>query len=103
MRVTEFFQTIPNFVLLMVLVALFTPSMASIVVAIGVVSWPPVARIVRGEFLSLRAREFVQAADAAGRIRYAIIVNQILPNALSPIIVSRVIAGGDLDPARIRP
>ncbi len=88
MRVTEFFQTIPNFVLLIVLVALFTPSVASIVVAIGVVSWPPVARIVRGEFLSLRAREFVQAAVLLGESDPRIIATQILPNALSPIIVS---------------
>ena len=88
MRVTEFFQTIPNFVLLIVLVALFTPSVASIVVAIGVVSWPPVARIVRGEFLSLRAREFVQAAVLLGESDTRIIATQILPNALSPIIVS---------------
>ena len=88
MRVTEFFQTIPNFVLLIVLVALFTPSVASIVVAIGVVSWPPVARIVRGEFLSLRAREFVQAAVLLGESDPRIIATQIVPNALSPIIVS---------------
>jgi peptide/nickel transport system permease protein len=88
MRVTEFFQTIPNFVLLIVLVALFTPSVASIVVAIGVVSWPPVARIVRGEFLSLRAREFGQAAVLLGESDTRIIATQILPNALSPIIVS---------------
>jgi peptide/nickel transport system permease protein len=88
MRVTEFFQTIPNLVLLIVLVALFTPSVASIVVAIGVVSWPPVARIVRGEFLSLRAREFVQAAVLLGESDARIIATQILPNALSPIIVS---------------
>ncbi len=88
MRVTEFFQTIPNFILLIVLVALFTPSVASIVVAIGLVSWPPVARIVRGEFLSLRAREFVQAAILVGESDLRIIVTQILPNALSPIIVS---------------
>ena len=88
MRVTEFFQTIPNFILLIVLVALFTPSVASIVVAIGLVSWPPVARIVRGEFLSLRAREFVQAAILVGESDLRIIATQILPNALSPIIVS---------------
>jgi peptide/nickel transport system permease protein len=88
MRMTEFFQTIPNFILLIVLVALFTPSVASIVVAIGLVSWPPVARIVRGEFLSLRAREFVQAAILVGESDLRIIVTQILPNALSPVIVS---------------
>jgi len=88
MRFTEFFQTIPNFVLLVVLVALFQPSIASIVVAIGVVSWPPLARIVRGEFLSLRSREFVQAAIVLGQSNARIIATQILPNSLSPIIVS---------------
>ena len=103
MRVTEFFQTVPNFVLPIVLVALFTPSLASIVVAIGVVSWPPVARIVRGEFLSLRAREFVQAADVLGQSDTRIIATQILPNALSPIIVSASLLVATLDPAGIGP
>jgi peptide/nickel transport system permease protein len=88
MRVTEFFQTIPNFVLLIVLVALFSPNVVSITVAIGVVSWPPVARIVRGEVLSLRSREFVQAAVAMGQSDLRIIVTQVLPNVLSPVIVA---------------
>jgi peptide/nickel transport system permease protein len=87
MRFTEFFQTIPSFVFAVVLVAIFTPSLASIVVAIAVVSWPPVARVVRAEFLSLRTREFVQAAEVLGHSRIAIIFREILPNALSPIIV----------------
>lgn len=88
MRVTEFFQTIPGFVLLIVLVALFSPSVVSIVVAIGLVSWTPIARIVRGEFMSLRTREFVQAAVLMGESDVSIILRQILPNALSPVIVS---------------
>jgi peptide/nickel transport system permease protein len=88
MRLTEFFQTLPGFVLLIVLVALFTPSVTSTVVAIGLVSWTPVARIVRGEFLSLRTREFVQAAILLGESNFRIILTQVLPNALSPIIVS---------------
>ena len=88
MRFTEFFQTIPNFILLVVLVAIFTPSISSIVVAIGIVSWPPLARIVRGEFLSLRSREFVQAAVVIGQSNMRIIVTQVLPNSLSPVIVS---------------
>ena len=87
MRFTEFFQTIPSFVLAVVLVAIFTPSITSIVVAIAVVSWPPVTRVVRAEFLSLRSREFVQAAEVLGRGRVAIMLTEILPNALSPIIV----------------
>ncbi|MBW3550884.1 MAG: ABC transporter permease subunit [Proteobacteria bacterium] len=56
MRITEFFMTIPTFVFAIVLVAIFTPSIYSIVAAIAIVSWPPVARLVRGEFLSLRER-----------------------------------------------
>jgi peptide/nickel transport system permease protein len=88
MRFTEFFQTIPNFILLVVLVAIFTPSITSIVIAIGVVSWPPLARIVRGEFLSLRSREFVQAAVVIGQSNLRIIFTQVLPNSLAPVIVS---------------
>ncbi len=87
MRFTEFFQTIPSFVFAVVLVAIFTPSLASIVVAIAVVSWPPVTRVVRAEFLSLRTREFVQAAEVLGHSQAAIVFREILPNALSPIIV----------------
>ncbi len=87
MRVTEFFQTVPSFILAVVLVAIFTPSLLSIVVAIAVVSWPPVTRVVRAEFMTLRTREFVQAAEVLGRSRFAIAFREILPNALSSIIV----------------
>lgn len=87
MRFTEFFQTIPNFALAIVLVAIFQPSLTSIVLAIAIVSWPPVARLVRGEFLSLRSREFVQASVVLGQSNARIILTQILPNTLSPVIV----------------
>ncbi|PWC30780.1 ABC transporter permease [Teichococcus aestuarii] len=87
MRFTEFFQTIPSFVLAILLVAIFTPTIGSIVFAIAVVSWPPVARVVRAEFLSLRSREFVQASEVLGKSRLSIVFGDILPNALSPIVV----------------
>ncbi len=87
MRFTEFFQTIPSFVFAILLVAIFSPSIGSVVFAIAIVSWPPVARVVRAEFLSLRSREFVQAAEVLGKSRLAIVVTDILPNALSPIVV----------------
>ncbi|MBP6900449.1 MAG: ABC transporter permease [Burkholderiaceae bacterium] len=87
MRFTELFQAVPSFALAIVLVAIFEPSVASIVAAIAVVSWPPVARLVRGEFLTLRQRDFVAAAQLAGQSTPRIIVTQILPNAASPIIV----------------
>ncbi|MEM8552008.1 MAG: ABC transporter permease [Pseudomonadota bacterium] len=87
MRFTEFFQTIPSFALAIVLVAIFQPSLTSIVVAIAVVSWPPVARLVRAEVMSLKRREFVEAARLAGLSNRTILVRQVLPNAMSPIIV----------------
>ena len=87
MRFTEFFQTIPSFALAIVLVAILQPSIYSIVASIGIVSWPPVARLVRGEVLSLRTREYVQAAIVTGQSNSWIIWREILPNALSPVIV----------------
>ena len=67
MRFTEFFQTIPSFVLAIVLLAIFQPSLGFVILAIAIVSWPPVARLVRGEVLSLRTREFVEAAVLSGQ------------------------------------
>ena len=87
MRFTEFFQTIPSFALAIVIVAILQPSLTSIVLAIGVVSWPPVARLVRGEVMSLRTREYVQAAVTLGQSTPRIIFSQVLPNAVAPIIV----------------
>jgi peptide/nickel transport system permease protein len=87
MRFTEIFQAVPSFALAIVLVAIFEPSVNSIVLAIAIVSWPPVARLVRSEFLTLRQRDFVQAAILAGESTPRIILTQILPNAMSPIIV----------------
>lgn len=87
MRMTEFFQIIPSFVLLMVLVAFMQPSLTSTMIGIALISWPQVARVVRGEFLSLRSREFVQAARTLGMRDAKIIFTQILPNALPPIVV----------------
>ncbi|HEY0293800.1 MAG TPA: ABC transporter permease [Bordetella sp.] len=87
MRFTEMFQAVPSFALAIVLVAIFEPSIYSIVAAIAVVSWQPVARLVRGEFLTLRQRDFVSAALLAGESTPRVILTQILPNALSPIVV----------------
>jgi peptide/nickel transport system permease protein len=88
MRTTEFFQTIPTFLFSILLVAILAPSVASIVFAIAVVSWPAVARLVRGEFLAMRNREFVQAGICLGMSDSRVIFRHILPNCLSPIIVT---------------
>jgi len=88
MRVTEMFQTIPSFVFAILIVAIMKPSIQSIVIAIAVVSWPAVARLVRGEFISLRNREFIQACHSVGMGDIRIMLAEILPNCLSPIIVA---------------
>jgi peptide/nickel transport system permease protein len=88
MRMTEFFQTIPFFIFAIVIVAILSPSLRNIVLAISTVSWPPVARLVRGEFLSLRRREFVDASICLGTGDRAIILKDMLPNCTSPIIVT---------------
>jgi peptide/nickel transport system permease protein len=88
MRLTEFFQTIPSFLFAIVLVAILTPSIKSIVIAIAAVAWPPIARLARGEFLALRHREFVLACVCLGMSNFRVMFRQILPNCLSPIIVT---------------
>lgn len=87
MRIAEFFQIIPQLVLAVILVAVLEPSLGSIVLAISLVAWPGVARLVRSEFLTLRQREFVQAARVLGQSPWGIISQQILPNALAPLLV----------------
>lgn len=88
MRLTEVFQTIPGFILAIVLVVLIGPSIGAIVFAIVVVSWPPIARLTRAEFLSLRSRDFVQSCIVLGMSDARIILTQMLPNCLAPIIVT---------------
>lgn len=88
MRATEFFQTIPSFLFAIVLIAILSPSALNLVIAISVVSWPPITRVVRAEVLSVKSREFVQAAVVAGQRDHAILVTQVLPNTLSPLIVT---------------
>lgn len=103
MRITEFFQTIPTFFFALLLVAILSPSIVSITLAISLVSWPPVARLVRSEFASLRGREFVRAAEVLGESYRQIILGQILPNTLSPVIAmaSLMVASAILTEAAI--
>lgn len=88
MRFTELFQTIPQFIFAIVVVAILTPSVSNVTIAIALVAWPAIARLVRAEFLALREREFVQAAISIGMGDGRIIFTQILPNAMGPIIVT---------------
>ena len=87
-RLTELVQTVPSFLLVIGLVAIGQPSVQVIVLAIGLASWPMIARLVRAEFRSLRESEFVMAARSQGFSHGRIIFQEILPNALPPVIVS---------------
>lgn len=87
MRLADLVQTIPPFLLALVLVAVTGATVANVTFAIGIASWPPVARIVRAEFMALREREYVQAGIAAGMSDARLIFSQILPNAIGPVIV----------------
>ncbi len=88
MRVAEAFQIVPQFFMAILVVALFGPSLAKIVLVIAILSWPSTARIIRAEFLKLRHQDFVAAAQLAGASRGALIFDEILPNALPPVIVN---------------
>ncbi len=94
MRITEFFQVLPPLLLAMVLVMLFSPSLTTIAVAIGIVSWPSAARLTRAEFLRIRELEYVKAARSIGARNARIIWRVILPNAAPPLIVSAALSVG---------
>ncbi len=90
-RLTELFQTVPSFLLVIVIVTIGRPSVGVVVFAIGLASWPVIARLVRAEFRSLRESEFVLAARSAGFGHARIIFHEILPNALPPVIVTTAV------------
>ena len=86
MRITEAFQTIPTFLLALALVSVLGASAGNVVLAIGISSWPPTARLVRAEVLRLKGSEYVDAARLAGRPPAAIAFLEILPGALQPVV-----------------
>ncbi len=86
-RLTELFQTLPPLLLAIVLVAVLTPSIWSVVLAIGLTSWTQIARVVRPEVMRLKQSDFVQAAEIAGMGHGRIIFHEILPNVLSTVVV----------------
>jgi len=86
----------PRLVLLIAVVALFGSSLLLIILVLGLTQWPSTTRLVRGEVLSLRERDFVQAARALGYSRGRIIFRHIVPNVLAPVIVATTLGIGDM-------
>jgi peptide/nickel transport system permease protein len=94
-RLTEFFQTIPGFLLTIMIVAILSPTRWTVVFAIALISWPPIVRIVRAEVLSIRRLDWVSAARVSGLSHLRIAVSHVLPNVLPQVVVqaSLLIAG----------
>jgi peptide/nickel transport system permease protein len=88
MRITELFQTMPSFLFAILLVVILQPSIASIVFAIGITSWPQISRLVRAEAMRVRQQDYVSAALTMGLQHPAIIWRHILPNSIAPVIVA---------------
>lgn len=91
MRIVDVMLSIPTFFLILAVIAFLTPSIWNIMIVIGLTSWMGVTRLVRAEFLSLRNREFVLAAQALGAKDARLIFRHLLPNSLTPIIVSSIL------------
>ena len=88
MRFVDLMLTIPTFFLILAVIAFLPPSIYTIMAVIGVTGWMGVARLVRAEFLTLKQRDFVMAARAMGLGDAGIIFRHILPNAMTPVLVS---------------
>ncbi|PYE94899.1 peptide/nickel transport system permease protein [Rhizobium sp. PP-F2F-G38] len=87
MRFTEFFQTIPGFLLTIMIVAIFSPTRWTVILAIALMAWPPIVRVVRAEVLSLRRLDWVRAARVSGLSHIRIALLHVLPNVLPQIVV----------------
>jgi peptide/nickel transport system permease protein len=91
MRIVDVMLSIPSFFLILAVIAFLTPSIINIMIVIGLTSWMGVTRLVRAEFLSLSEREFVMASRTLGAKNSRLIFTHLLPNSLTPIIVSAVL------------
>jgi peptide/nickel transport system permease protein len=88
MRLADMVLSFPAIIVIITIVSIVGPSIVNVMVVIGLLGWPPIARLVRGEFLTLREREFVVASVATGAKSSRIIFRHVFPNALTPVIVN---------------
>jgi peptide/nickel transport system permease protein len=95
MRFVDMVISFPRLVLLIAIIAFFEPSMVLIMAILGLTQWPSTTRIVRGEVLSLREREFVQAGKALGFSSTRLVFRHVIPNTLAPLIVAATLGIGD--------
>ncbi len=94
MRLTDLWLVVPALAALAVVARRFGATVPAMIVILALFDWMPIARILRGEFLSLREKEFVEAAQASGASSARVMVRHMLPNAMSSILVSLTLAVG---------
>lgn len=94
MRITDVVMIIPFFPLALTMAAALRPSVYNTMLVLGLLGWTGICRLVRGEFLTLRSREYVEAARAIGMPDGRIIFRHILPNALGPVVVAATLGMG---------
>ena len=90
MRITDIWYAFPDLIFVLVLVSVFGPSLLSIFGAIALVNWVNLARLVRGQVLAIKEKEYIEAARSSGSPPIKLILKHLLPNALGPIIVTVV-------------
>jgi peptide/nickel transport system permease protein len=88
MRLADMVLSFPSIIVIITIVSILGPSIFNVMMVIGLMGWPPIARLVRGEFLTLRERDFVIASRATGARDRRIIFRHVLPNAITPVIVN---------------
>ena len=85
MRTADAFMSFPSMVLILVLVAVFGPSILTVTVVIGILGWTAIAKLIYGNVLSIREREYIQAAKTSGTSTWTILFSEVLPNAIPPV------------------
>ncbi|OPY30186.1 MAG: D-ala-D-ala transporter subunit [Methanocella sp. PtaU1.Bin125] len=96
MRVTDIFLAFPYLVLCMVIVAALGSGLMNVMIAMAIVSWPSYARLIRGQVLSIKERNYIEAARSVGASDWRIMTRHILPNSFSPIIVQSTMDLGSI-------
>lgn len=87
MRIVDTLISIPNILLYLTILGVFGPSLTTLVLVIGLINWTTFARVVRGEVLAVKSREFIEAAHASGQRTFWILLRHVLPSIVAPIIV----------------
>lgn len=86
--ITDMFLTFPRLVIIIAVVAILGPNIFNAIIVIGLLSWPAIARLTRGEILRLRQQQYIQAAKSLGTSDFRIIIEHVLPNVMSPVLVA---------------